>query len=214
MRAVAYPTYLAATLSGASLRQLQYWRSQELLVPELRPASGNRVLYSFKDVVALRTFVYLREQESLQLIRQAIGTLRGLGNLEHLSQYTLVADGKRIVLVEPDAMTDLTNRPGQMVATYMRDVYAEFDNMQGARVVNLLKPRELVSVDPGLHGGYPVIAGTRVQYDLVASLIEDGVPAEEVVEFYPSVSADAARDAAAFARLVAEYRNGGVPSAA
>lgn len=210
---MAYPTYLAATLSGASLRQLQYWRTHEVFEPELSPASG-RVLYSFRDVVALRTFVYLREQESLQLIRSAVGTLRDMGNREHLSKYRLIADGKRIVLVGDDEMVDLTNHPGHLVAAYMRDVYAPFDNMQGARVVDLLKPRELVAVDPGLHGGYPVIAGTRVQFDLVASLIEDGVPPEEVGEFYPSVSAAAARDAASFAAIVAEYRNGGVPTAA
>jgi uncharacterized protein (DUF433 family)/DNA-binding transcriptional MerR regulator len=210
---VAYPTYLAATLSGASLRQLQYWRTQGLLEPELHP-SANRILYSFQDVVALRTFVYLRERESLQLIRGAIGKLRDLGNREHLSKYCLVADGKRIVLVDNEDVIDLTNHPGHLVAAFMRDVYAPFRNMQGAEVVDLLRPRELVAVDPGLHGGYPVIAGTRIQFDLVASLIEDGVPPHEVVDFYPSVSADGARDAASFSALVAEYRNGGVPTAA
>jgi uncharacterized protein (DUF433 family)/DNA-binding transcriptional MerR regulator len=210
---VAYPTYLAATLSGASLRQLQYWRTQELLMPELRPA-GNRVLYSFQDVVALRTCVYLREQESLQLTRSAIGKLRDLGNRDHLSRYRLIADGKRIVLVEDEEVVDLTDHPGHLVATYMRDVYAPFDNMQGARVVDLLKPRRLITVDPGMHGGYPVIAGTRVQFDLVASLVDDGVPPEEIDQFYPSVTTEAALDAAAFAAIVTEYRNGGVPTAA
>jgi uncharacterized protein (DUF433 family)/DNA-binding transcriptional MerR regulator len=210
---VPYPSYLAATLSGASLRQLQYWREQDVLHPELK-RSGGRVLYSFRDVVALRTFVYLREELSLQLIRKAIGKLREFGNAEHISQYTLVAHAGRVVLMSDESMMDLTKNPGQYVAAFMRDVFQPFVNMQGAQVVNLLRPRELVSVDPDTQGGYPVIAGTRIQFDLVASLVSDGVDPEEVSEFYPSVTAAAARDAASLACIVAEYRNGRMPSAA
>jgi uncharacterized protein (DUF433 family) len=210
---VAYPSYLAATLSGASLRQLQYWREQEILHPELK-RSGGRVLYSFRDVVALRTFVYLREELSLQLIRKAIGKLRELGNADHMSQYKLVASAGRIVLIDDESIMDLTKNPGQYVAAFMRDVFQPFVNMQGAEVVNLLRPRELVSVDPDMQGGYPVIAGTRIQFDLVASLVSDGVDPEEVSDFYPSVTGAAARDAASLARIVAEYRDGRMPSAA
>jgi DNA-binding transcriptional MerR regulator len=64
-----YPSHLAATMSGASVRQLQYWRESKLLVPEFGK-TGGRLLYSFADVVALRTFVFLRESASLQLIRK------------------------------------------------------------------------------------------------------------------------------------------------
>ncbi|MGH4021497.1 MAG: hypothetical protein ACRDT0_20150 [Pseudonocardiaceae bacterium] len=41
---------------------------------------------------------------------------------------------------------------------------------------------------------------------MVASLLEDGVTAEEVAGFYPAVSASAARGALAFARYVEGYR--------
>jgi uncharacterized protein (DUF433 family)/DNA-binding transcriptional MerR regulator len=212
---VAYPSYLAATLSGASLRQLQYWREQKLMPPELgRSGDRGRVLYSFRDVVALRTFVFIRQSHSLQSIRKALGTLRDLGNREHLSQYTLVPDGDEIVLVRDTDLVALSNRPGQGVATFMRDIYEPFENMQGVWVVDLLRPRDLVEVDPAVHGGYPVIAGTRVQYDLVASLVEDGVPPVEIEGYYTSVSAEAARDAASFSEIVAGYKEGRVPSAA
>lgn len=39
-------------------------------------------------------------------------------------------------------------------------------------------------------------------YDVVASLLDDGVAAEEVAGLYPAVSADAARGALAFARYI------------
>jgi uncharacterized protein (DUF433 family) len=41
---------------------------------------------------------------------------------------------------------------------------------------------------------------------MVASLLEDGVTAEEVAGFYPAISATAARGALAFARYVDGYR--------
>jgi uncharacterized protein (DUF433 family) len=59
-----------------------------------------------------------------------------------------------------------------------------------------------VAVDLTRRPGQQVIAGTRVPYDVVASLLEDGVTAEEVAGFYPAVSATAARGALAFARYV------------
>jgi len=210
---VAYPSYLAATLSGASLRQLQYWREQKLLGPELQK-TGGRIFYSYRDVLALRTFVYLREEHSLQLIRRAMGTLRDLGNIDHLSKYSLVADGKQIFLLEEQDVVDLTSGPGQLVAAFMRDVLEPFINMQGVKVVDLRRPRRLVSVDPDTQGGYPVIAGTRIQFDLVASLVADGVSPGEIKDFYPGVSAAAARDAQSFAQIVDEYREGRMPSAA
>lgn len=210
-----YPSHLAATLSGASVRQLKYWRASKLLVPELGK-TGGRHLYSFPDVMALRTFVFLRENESLQLIRKAILSLRDFGNLDHLATYRLASDGHRIILAEPtgEAM-DLTGTPGQYrIAGSLGDMFSRFTNMQGATVVDLRQPRRHLRVDPDTHGGYPVIAGTRLQFDVVASLVQDGVPPAEIKEFYPSVSAAAARDATDFARLVECYRDGRMPSAA
>lgn len=101
---VSYPPYLAAALSGATVRQLSHWRrdtaSGAVLIPEV--SRQRPILYSFRDVVALRTCVYLRKDSSLQRVRQALGNLRSLGELGHLSQYTLVSDNGLIVLVKND----------------------------------------------------------------------------------------------------------------
>lgn len=84
----------------------------------------------------------------------------------------------------------------------MADIVAEFEGPD-RWVVDLLRPRKLLGVDPELCGGYPVVAGTRVLYDQVASLVADGVPADRVGVYYPGVTADAALDAASFADEVA-----------
>jgi uncharacterized protein (DUF433 family) len=59
-----------------------------------------------------------------------------------------------------------------------------------------------VAVDPAVRGGAPVIEGTRVPYGEVAALLRDGVPAERISGYCPSVTATAAQDAAGFADYV------------
>lgn len=90
---MAYEPRMAAALSAATLNQLRHWRTVSprgdvVLVPEIRVRP--RVLYSFRDLLALRTCVYLRRRVSLQRIRKAIGKLHDLGEVEHLSAYRLV----------------------------------------------------------------------------------------------------------------------------
>lgn len=226
---MAYPTHIAATLSGATQRQLAYWRrsldNEPLLAPELGKVSG-RLLYSFRDVVALRTFVYLREQLPLQRVRRAVNKLRQLDDVDtldartglptrHLSQYELYTAGESIVWRnERGEFIDLVEAPGSLrLQAVMEEVFGPFRNMQGAEVVALFEPLPNVQIDPDVQGGYPVIRGTRIEFDLVASLVADGVEPEAIASIYPSVTADAARDAAQFGALVEQYRNGSITAA-
>jgi len=209
---MAYPPEIAAALSGATLRQLSYWRSAKTTEPLLAPEfhmPRSRVSYSFKDVVALRTFVYLRGREvSLQRVRRAVQALRQMGETRHLSQYSLVAVGKDVVWrISGDEAVDLTGQPGQHVIAQMVDILAAFPGMRGRRVVPLYTPQQGVSVDPEIRGGYPVMAGTRVPYDIVASLLADGLKTREIQAFYPGINPAATRGALRFARYVDTYRS-------
>jgi uncharacterized protein (DUF433 family) len=206
---VAYPPYMTAALSGATVRQLAHWRretsSGAVLIPEVSPSKP--ILYSFRDVVALRTCVYLRKEASLQKIRRAIGNLRSLGELDHLSKYTLVSENESIVLVESDSATDLVKQPGQTVMAEMSNVLRPFLNKNEVEVPALLRPREHIAVDPEVRSGHPVITGTRVPYENVAGLVADGVPADSIGDYYPSVNEAAAVDALSFAKYVDSWRS-------
>lgn len=204
---MSFTPAIAAALSGASTGQLAYWRSVRTSEPLLAPAHHrprSRVSYSFRDVVALRTFVYLRSRDvPLQRIRKAVASLRTLGHDEHLSKYSLVAVGQDVVWrISVDEAVDLTGSPGQRLLAQMVDIFAPFVNMQSQDVVDLRRPKPGISVDPEVRGGFPVVEGTRVPYDLVASLLEDGLDLAAISAVYPSVSRDAAQGAAAFARYV------------
>jgi uncharacterized protein (DUF433 family)/DNA-binding transcriptional MerR regulator len=206
--AMSYRAELAAALSGATVGQLAYWRSERtpepLLVPHHR--DGNRVLYSFQDVLGLRTFVYLRSRKiSLQKVRLAVANLRRLGATEHLSSYVLVPIGKDVVWrVSDQEAHDLTGfGKSHPVIAQMVDVLAQFINQNDRIVLPLDQPTPGVRVDPAIRGGYPVIDGTRVPYDAVASLVADGVPPAHIAEYYPTVDAASALGAVAFASYVA-----------
>jgi uncharacterized protein (DUF433 family) len=204
---VSFEPKLTAALSGATLRQLAHWRTatsghDAILVPELSDARP--MLYSFRDVVALRACVRLRQESSPQRIRKALNTLRtDLGEVEHLSRYQLAADGSTIYLVEPDQATDLVKRRGNLVIHQMVDVLERFYR-DGRHIPALLQPRTNLRVDPAIRGE-PVIAGTRIPSAEVAALVRDGVSPDRVEEIYPGVSSDAAVDAEDFADYVDSY---------
>jgi uncharacterized protein (DUF433 family)/DNA-binding transcriptional MerR regulator len=206
---VAYSPIVAAALSGATLDQLRHWRRPRtgpLLAPEI--SAESRIIYSFRDLVALRTFVHLRENASLQRIRKAVGTLRDLGELGHLANYSLLAErsGNIRLLTTDSAEIELARHPGQALLP-MWEVIESFQVRAGVVIPDLYKPRTHVSVDPETQAGFPVIAGTRVPYDAVASLMRDVSP-KNISDYYPDVSADAAWDAFDFAAYVDSYSPG------
>jgi uncharacterized protein (DUF433 family)/DNA-binding transcriptional MerR regulator len=206
---VAYAPTMAAALSGATINQLRHWRDPRtgpLLEPEISTAP--RIFYSFRDLLALRTFVHLRRHSSLQKIRAAIGNLRDLGAAEHLASYRLESDraGNIQLVASEEEAVDLGRRPGQrQLLVVMGDVIEPFPVRPGVVVPHLFRPRPHLSVDPETQGGIPVITGTRVPYDAVASLMRDDVPPEKIPDYYPAVSAEAARDALDFALYVDSY---------
>lgn len=205
---MAFPSELASVLSGASMSQLGHWRSAPaLLTPEL--ATKPRALYSFRDIVALRTFVRLRKELPLQRIRTALATLQDYDLTEHPSSYQLVTDSKTVFLVDGEGkdVVDLVKRRGQTVLLSMADVFAPFTNLQGQDVVDFRRPRQNIEVRERRLGGWPTIAGTRVPYDTVALLLSDGsVPAEDAHHYYPTVTTEGALDAADLDAAVRERR--------
>ncbi|MCX4686646.1 DUF433 domain-containing protein [Kitasatospora purpeofusca] len=214
---MSYEPKLAAALSGATLRQLSHWRRATsprgaVLVPEI--SASQPILYSFRDVVALRICVRLREEASLQKIRRALGTLRDdLDEREHLSSYRLVAGDGTIYLADPGHAVDLVRKRGNVVIHEMVDVLRPFYR-DGRQIPNLLRPRNHLSVDPLVRGGEPVIEGTRIPASEVAALLRDGIRPESIRDFYPGVTPEAARDAADFTDYVDSYSDEGPRQAA
>lgn len=205
---MAFSAPLTSVLSGASPRQLDYWRrrtpsAEPLLVPASK--KSGRYLYSWADVVALRAIVFLRQEKSLHKIRRAVSTLRQLeaDEWDHLAQYRLTWTAETIVVQTPKGeLLDLERSPGNVLdSVLMSDVLGSFQ-ANGRSVPALPKPEPMLTVDPHILNGYPVIAGSRVPFHLVASLADEGAQPGEIVELYPSVDPAGIPDAQRFARQV------------
>lgn len=186
-----FPTDLTATLTGATPGQLQYWRSGGVLAPE--GGTQPRALYSFRDLVALRSFARIRSKVSLQKIRTALDALQQMDLTDHPSRYELVTDGRTVLLVRGDQITDLVHRKYHAMIA-LDDVFKPFRNAAGHKVVSFTNPRRHLEVREARVGGWPTIRGTRVRFDIVADLMVD-VEAKDVHRYFPGVSAAAARDA-------------------
>jgi uncharacterized protein (DUF433 family) len=208
---VSYAPPLAATLTGASVRQLAYWRRTTpthgvLFAPEhgTRP----RVLYSYQDIVALRMFVQLRGHLSLQKVRKVASYLLKHYPDTHLASHSIkaVPGGRTAVWVSPDGeYVDVIERPGQGGLKFvMDDIFRSFTTGTGQRVPDLAEPTQGVTIDPGVRGGFPVIEGTRIPFTVVAGLYADGMTSGEIAELYPAVTEADVVGAAQLAELVAE----------
>ncbi len=204
---MSFPADITSVLTGATASQLSLWRrgSAPLLVPE--DGTKPRVLYSFRDVVALRTMVKLRSEVPLQRLRKAFRYLQDIDLTEHPSRYVLTTDGDSVYLIEGQEATDLVRRPGQRMLTTLNDVFAPFTNFRGDAVVDFLHPRPRLEVKAGRMGGWPTIRGTRVPYDTVARLVSGGdIPASDIGRYFPTVDPGDVPDAVDFERQIAEIR--------
>jgi uncharacterized protein (DUF433 family) len=80
-----------------------------------------------------------------------------------------------------------------------------------ARLAQIRNVRRFVETDPDVRGGEPVVRGTRVPVYLVADMVRAGVPRDEIVAGYPSLSDQALEAAVLYARL--HPRRGRPPAA-
>lgn len=191
---MAFPVELTSVLTGASISQLKGWRSSGLLAPEVQ--STPVVLYSFRDIIALRTFVRMRADISLQKIRKAVAALPEFDLTDHPSQYQLHTDGKSVYFSDDGRSIDLVEKKGQQLLVNLQDVFAPFENMQGSEVTDFRRPRPHLEVRESRLGGWPTVENTRVAFDTIGKLLTGGeVAPKDVSRFYPSVTASGAIDA-------------------
>ncbi len=205
-----YDTRMTSVLTGATVAQLRFWRKPGPTGSLLAPAGsepGHRAAYSFEDLVALRMFVRLRQRTSLQRVRRAVAHLRDAHPDTHLSAHRLKADphGRTIVWLSPDGdYVDVVEKPGQPgFPVIMEEVFREFTTDDGRRVPDLTEPAKGLVIDEGVRGGYPVLAGTRLPFDAVASLAADGLADEEIAALYPTATPAGIAGAKELAALVA-----------
>ncbi|NED96429.1 DUF433 domain-containing protein [Phytoactinopolyspora alkaliphila] len=199
---MAFPQRLASVLTGATYAQLNRWRDKGLVIPEVRPYRPP--LYSFRDLILLRSLVRLRASTSMQKVSKAFRNLDLVDLTEHPSEYKFGTDGKTVYAgLNTGEAIDLTNKVGQIDFFTFEQLIERFKNFRDEEVVNFRHPSKHVEVKLQRMGGWPTISGTRVPYDTIADLVDyRTVFPKDVPHFYPTVSAEAAEDAVRFQQRV------------
>lgn len=196
---MSFPENLTSVLTGATVHQLRWWRTTGLVTPEIRPKRPP--LYSFRDLLLLRSVVFLRSKRSSQQVHKAIGAIPNVVDaFEHPSEFLFGVDDSTIYLGTPDGEAiDILRNVGQPTIFTFEEMLHSFPNFKGTQVPDFHSPEAHIEVHPGRLGGWPTVAKTRIPFNTIAQLVDyETVYPEDVEHYYPTVSADAAQDAVTF----------------
>lgn len=187
----AYSEDQAARLTGISVGQLRYWDRTDFFRPEFayeeRRAAFSRI-YSYLDLVSLRVIARLRDETSLQQLRQVKEKLAEIG--PDLWRGTeLWVQNKKVAYVHPE-----TGEPEEVVSGQrllklaLREITDDLDE----------KLRTITARDEGTVGAIdqdrrvmrnrPVVAGTRIPVEAIRSFHEAGYGIEDIIAEYPSLT--------------------------
>jgi uncharacterized protein (DUF433 family) len=175
-------------LTGLTKRQIQYWDEQDFIRPSLtsRQGRGRRRLYSFRDVVALRTAAEIRSQVSLQLIRKVDAYLRQLDYEHPLAEIAFEIVGDDLFFEEAGAVRH-ARRPQQTIfritvpfAHLVTDLERRIAKLD-ERPVGVLERRQRTL------GGKLLIAGTRIPVAAIQRMHDDGASDAAILKQFPDL---------------------------
>lgn len=117
----------AEKLTGVPYNRLDYWARSGFIKPSVAGAKGkgSKRLYSFRDLVALKTAKELRDLGiPLQTLRKVVRHLRQFKGLENpLAEARLVVAGNDVLLVQsPEELISVLKSPGQGVLHLVLDL--------------------------------------------------------------------------------------------
>lgn len=188
----AFNTKQVCEITETTQRKVRYWDTEGMVKPSIHPATGrgSRRLYSYMDLLAIKTVQALRDQgASLQKVQKCVAYLRK--NLPDISRplnfCTLLTDGETVYYLAKNEKTliDTAKRQGQQVFFWVP--VAAHDRQLRHRVIELSTKRikevtvgdytYQVEVEPDEEdGGYvATVAG-------LSGCITDGDTLEETLE--------------------------------
>src|SRR5215475_4319510 len=114
-------------LTGVPYKRLDSWAKSGFLIPSIAEAdgTGSRRLYSFQDLVTLRTAKILRDAGiSLQGLRKVVQFLRDThGTEQPLAHTRLIVAGDDVLMVQTDGeLMSVLRYPGQHVLRVIVDL--------------------------------------------------------------------------------------------
>ncbi len=183
-------------LTGLTAAQLRYWEKTGFVAPayadEDRRTPFGRI-YSFKDVVALRTLALLRHEHNISLrqLRQVAKEFSHLTD-DAWTETALYVLDRQVIINGPGRSGRLPEAAsGQYVTEIpLKNVIA--DTKRDAE--RLLRRPEAkvgkVEQSRQVLGNAPVIAGTRIPTAAIRRYKEAGFTVEQILTEYPNITPD------------------------
>ena len=185
----------AASLSGLTVRQVRYWDETGFFRPSYRDERERPFgrVYSFQDVVGLRTLAVLRRTHHIPL-----QSLRKVGTWldEHYdapwSELRVFVAGRDVYFHDPDLDVHRAGlRPNQTVipvdlAEVARSTQADAERLRQRT------PEEIGRVEQHRYVSHnaPVLAGTQVRTEAIWNFHEAGYHVDAILAEYPRLTPD------------------------
>jgi uncharacterized protein (DUF433 family) len=182
-----YPTGEAALLAGTSTSSLNYLHKQRLLVP--RELRGGRC-WSFRDVVAVRTWRYLNSQTPRRVSSKVVTALARFAGDPEAVQLGATSEGG-VLVNRGDGWVNVETGQSAL-GVDITDIDAVFRPFQygGGTAIGLLQASTNTRLYPTVLNGTPHLSGFRISAKALASVDTDH-RREAIVAAYPEL-ADAA----------------------
>jgi len=172
-----------AVVASVSVRDVNRVIDEKILPDPLYAVDRDRTRRLYVDSCVFIAFYFqaagrLTAEERSQTIATATRQLR-----DQRRWRTLFTDWK---------VPDPESRIGEWTisAEFLTIDLAPFLQRTRKRLIRLMAARALVTKDPEILGGTPVVRGTRIPvYDIAAS-VQAGLPRESIRKAYPGLSAD------------------------
>ncbi len=180
-------------LTGLTIAQLRYWDRTDFYAPkyadENRRMAYSRI-YSFKDVVALRTLSVLRNQYSvpLQHLRKVSAKLSHLAE-DLWTKTTLYVLNRKVIFHSPEDGKLQEVVSGQYIIgiplkTLIEDTKRDIENLRTRRSETIGHVEQSRYVN---HNAW-VIAGTRIPTAAIRRFREAGYTDEQIIAEYPDLT--------------------------
>jgi DNA-binding transcriptional MerR regulator len=134
MQELVYTTTEVAHITGFTLRQLDYWAREKMIMPSFQQAhgSGSRRLYTVEDLVQLNIVRQLKKHDwSTQKIHKAIEALKDVMNDANPLRNAILIHGKGTIFALSKTregeriLIDALSTTGQQVMSFVLETLLE-----------------------------------------------------------------------------------------
>jgi len=176
--------------------------------PLLGPADPHKHLLSFKNLVELYVLKGLREIHKVRLsaVRDAVEYMQENWPSRHpLADYDLSTDGRHVYFWDKDEVLYDVSGGGQMGLPSVMEEYLKRIDRDARGLANALHPYltdaslrsgfsepRLISIDPNVCFGMPVLAGTRITTAILMARYKGGDSIPSIANSYGRPEAEIA----------------------